>query len=298
VRCLIDADILLYEVSSGGQYKGEEGELAYRQFEGVAEHLDQKIKEIEGEVGADEESLLFLTTSEAVNKKLNRIRKERGEPTQKFKPNFRIKTAKTKPYKGTRKAEKPFHFENLLAYMVDKFNVVVYEGMEADDALCIHQTKRLEQDDTTICSRDKDLRICEGNHFGWACHNQLQYGPRLVSRIGELEFIGKKIRGCGLKFFYSQLLTGDAIDNIGGLSRCGPTGAIKILEGCETEEELFKAVVGAYQAKLGDGWKEAIKEQGDLLWMVNKVTKKGKPVKWSKTTLKEGIKKWLVKEES
>ena len=50
----------------------------------------------------------------------------------------------------------------------------------------------------------------------------------------------------GLKFFYTQILTGDAADNIKGLYRVGPKKAEKILEGLVKEEDLWDAVLKAY----------------------------------------------------
>lgn len=62
-----------------------------------------------------------------------------------------------------------------------------------------------------------------------------------------------KLRGCGMKFFYAQLLTGDTVDNYGGLEGCGKTTAFELLESCKTEEELHEAVYGAYLDSFGDG---------------------------------------------
>ena len=49
-----------------------------------------------------------------------------------------------------------------------------------------------------------------------------------------------------IKHFYTQCLTGDRSDNIKGIEKIGPKKAEKILKGCVTEEELFKAVRKAY----------------------------------------------------
>ena len=66
----------------------------------------------------------------------------------------------------------------------------------------------------------------------------------------------------GLKFFYKQILTGDTADNIVGLYKVGQVKADKMLEGCETEEDLWDAVLKAY-----DGDIERVVENARLLWL-------------------------------
>ena len=268
MRCLIDADVLVYELGFSGEFYDDDGEKVIREFEFVAELLDQKIKEIEAECWADEPSILFLTNDSTLNKMWNKQRKRQGLEPVEYKPNFRIEVAKSKPYKGQRKQEKPFHRDNIRAYMLDNYDVRVANGMEADDLLAIEQTQAPPLT-TIICTRDKDLRMVEGMHFGWPCGKQLQYGPKRVDKIGELHYDeGKnKLTGEGSKFFYAQVLCGDAVDNYGGLPRCGPARAAKLLEGKSSEADLFEAVSGAYRDKYGDGWEDYFFEQADLAWM-------------------------------
>lgn len=293
MRCLIDADILVYELASCGQYKEEDSDdIIVRDFDFVADLLDQKIKEIEGECWATEPSLLFLTNDSTLNKLWNRQRKTEGKGEVSYLPNFRIATAVSKPYKGTRESEKPFHRDNVRAYMLHKYNCVVANGMEADDLLAIHQTAA-EPLTTIICSRDKDLRMVEGMQFGWPCGKQPQFGPKCIDKFGEIELIvkerikpdgriqrDKSIKGTGSKFFYSQLITGDSVDNIPGLPRGGPALAFKLLDGARSEGDMFRAVAERYEDKFGDGWEGQLKEQADLLWMVRELNDKGEPILW------------------
>jgi 5'-3' exonuclease len=86
--------------------------------------------------------------------------------------------------------------------------------------------------------------------------------------------------GNGLRFFYSQLITGDTVDNIPGLPRGGPRLAFSTLDGLETEEEMFRAVEEAYKKKFPDDYRERILEQARLLWMVRELDAEGKPVMW------------------
>jgi hypothetical protein len=276
---LIDADILLYEIGSIGQYIDEEsGEIVTRDFDFVAYHLDQKVKEICGMVWATEPPILFLTNNWRIHKKENRQRKREGKEEKEFVPNFREKVAKAKKYKGTRLPEKPFHYDNLIAYMRGNYDVRIAEGYEADDLICIEQYSRLDKLDTIICTRDKDLRICPGMHFGWECGKQRQFGPKRVSEVGEIHLVGNKtksIKGEGLKFFYSQMITGDSVDNIPGLPKGGPVMADKLLADCETEEQMFLRVSAAYKNKLGDEWRPYFQEQANLLWMCREFEEDG-----------------------
>ena len=70
----------------------------------------------------------------------------------------------------------------------------------------------------------------------------------------------KKIRGRGTKFFWAQLLMGDAADNISGLPKiydprflvgapkpCGPVATAAILEDCNSDRECFERVLGLYR---------------------------------------------------
>ena len=66
----------------------------------------------------------------------------------------------------------------------------------------------------------------------------------------------------GLKFFYTQILTGDSADNIVGLYKVGPVKAGKILDGAESEHELWDRCVDAY-----DGDAERVLENARLLWL-------------------------------
>lgn len=279
MQCLLDADVLRYEIGFSAEYKDQDGEDCIRHFDYVIEKLEQRIKEIEEECWADEPSILFLTSCKTTHKILNRRRKDEGREETSYRPNYREGIAKAKPYKGTRKKGKPFHYGNLTAWILERYPTVVAEGLEADDMLSVHQTlsKPLS---TIICSRDKDLKITPGMHFSWPCGKQPQFGPVEVTELGTLELKGNKIHGTGLRFFYSQLITGDTVDNIPGLPRRGPAYASKLLDGCESEGDLFTKVAGEYEERLGDDWRDYFKEQAYLLWMVNSLDGDGEPIMW------------------
>ena len=280
MKPLIDMDVLVYEIGSCGQIKNEEGELIILDFDYVADLLDQRIKEICSEVWADEEPVLYITGDETLFKRMNR----RNTNVLEFKPNFRVEAAKTKVYKGQRKQEKPFHYHNIRAYVIGRYETVVTNGIEADDAICIEIYKAYKEGrhDVIACTRDKDLRMVAGQHFGWACGRQPQFGPVEVTELGSLEIYGspKKLRGTGRKFFYAQLITGDPVDNIPGLPRGGPVLAYGTLNDLQTEDDLLEAVSELYRGRIGEGWRDYLQEQADLLWMIREVDANGNPIYW------------------
>lgn len=264
---LIDADILLHELGWSGEFKDKEtGEEVHLSSAHVFDLLDKKIQLICEDVGATHPPILYITDSLEITRRLNKVRRWQGEPERVYVPNFRYEVAKARPYKGTRKNPKPFHFYNIIFYLMSEYDVVVSEdGLEADDMMCIEQASR---SDTVICSRDKDLRICPGHHFSWECGNQKAVGPVFTDKIGWLQ-IDKKVIGYGLSFFYFQMLTGDTADNIPGLKGKGDVFAYKLLHELKTEKELFLAVKSAYINVLGkDIAKDYFMEQASLLWMV------------------------------
>lgn len=249
----------------------------------MAELLDQKIKEIEAECWATEPSVLYLTGDRKLTKSLNKKRKREGLPEVEFKPNFRFEEAKKKEYKAgaNRNKEKPFHYNNIREYMLANYECVVAEGMEADDLLSVHQYARINQLDTIICSRDKDLRITPGMHYGWECGRQAQFGPVRVTEVGAIELKGgKKLIGTGLTFFYSQVITGDTVDNIPGLPGKGPIAAYELLHDATSEAELFERVSKLYFAKYGEDWRKEMNEQCQLLWMIRELNEDGSPKRY------------------
>jgi len=224
------------------------------------EYMDEAIAQICAECYATESPILFLTG----------------------KGNFRDGIAKEKKYKGNRKKEKPFHYANLKAYVLAAYDCRLVDGLEADDLLAVEQTVRLHNKDTIICSRDKDLRIQEGFHYSWEVAGQPRFGPAWVDELGVLQLKrgGKKLFGTGMRFFYSQLLTGDLTDNIPGLGGYGPIKAFNALKECKTTDELFNAVRELYRAKHGDEWRDKMLERGRCLWMTKYLNEDGTPVLW------------------
>ena len=287
MKPLIDGDILLYEMGFSSQDK--DGPFTWEHCENI---FNNRVDEILFDVGATSPPIFYLTNTPYLNSVLNKRRRFVDEPEVEYVPNFREAVSVTKEYKGGRKQDKPYHFYNLITYMMSEHEVHINEqGLEADDAICIELTSN---PDAIACSRDKDLRQCPGMHYSWQCGAQTSIGPYLVEGLGTLERIVKpvknakgvwedkltdKVFGTGAKLFYYQMLTGDPVDNIQGIKGIGPVNAVKLLADCATERELFDVVYGIYEEKYGEDCRTHFREMADLLWMIREI-KDGVPVKW------------------
>jgi 5'-3' exonuclease len=160
------------------------------------------------------------------------------------KGNFRDDIAKSYTYKGNRKSvQKPRHLQTARDHMESKYKANISKGEEADD-LIAKEAARLDYK-ACVASIDKDMLQIPCWHFNIVRGDYLEVTP-----FG------------GIKFFYTQILTGDTADNIVGLFRVGPVKAKKILEDAETEEDLWDCVVKAY-----DGNQERVIENARLLWL-------------------------------
>jgi DNA polymerase-1 len=158
--------------------------------------------------------------------------------------NFRFDIAKSFPYKGNRSGtEKPIHLSVTRERLVSKWGAVVSEGEEADDLIAIAATEL--GPDTIVASIDKDMLQIPCRHFNFT--------TGVWTTVTEFE---------GLRFFYKQILTGDRADNIVGLYRVGPVKAEKMLQNCDTEGDLWDAVLKAY-----DGDLDRVVENARLLWL-------------------------------
>ena len=167
-------------------------------------------------------------------------------------------------------------------WLVFRFNAQVVDGMEADDMLSIVQTRG--GDNTVIVSRDKDLRITKGWHYGYPCGKQPEFPLTYIDELGYLEKNSKgKVKGGGLAFFYFQMLLGDSTDNIQGVPKWGEKKAFDLLnEYQDNDDTMFFKVLEIYEQVYGEGtYVDAFLENGDLLWMVNELDLELNPVFWS-----------------
>jgi hypothetical protein len=155
--------------------------------------------------------------------------------------NFRNDIAVTEPYKGNRKdAKRPVHYDAIRTHL-QRLGAELVEGEEADDAVAIEATKT----GGWIVSIDKDLDQVAGWHYNFVKHEEYY--------VTEEQ---------GLRNLFTQVLTGDRVDNIIGLKGIGPKKAEKLLQECKTEKEYYDACLKAY-----DGNQLRVEENLNLLWL-------------------------------
>lgn len=175
------------------------------------------------------------------------------------KNNYRLDLARTRKYKGGRNAPKPYYWRKIRAYFESLGNVIVSVNEEADDVM----SKAIIRNPKAVCvSEDKDLKNTPGVHYNDKTGREVVINDPQAYRN-----------------FYTQLLTGDNVDNIPGCPGIGKGKAVQLLQSCRTPEEFEKAIGLAYAC--AKGWKDQITgewidntdpeafmiEQGRLLWM-------------------------------
>lgn len=160
------------------------------------------------------------------------------------KGNFRYDIAISHEYKGNRKdVEKPQHLEAIRKHMIKAWEAVVSKGEEADDLIGIAATEGGKE--SIVVSIDKDMLQIPCRHYN---PNKKEF--TVVSDFD------------GLKFFYTQILTGDRADNIVGLYGVGPKKAEKILADCKTEADMYEECLHQY-----GGEEDRVIENARLLWL-------------------------------
>ena len=156
--------------------------------------------------------------------------------------NFRFDVATIKPYIGKR-GEKPKHLQATRDQVQVNWSAEVVDGQEADDAIAIKATEL--DGDCTIVTIDKDLMMIPATHY-----NFVKGTWTTVSKAQ------------GDRFFYLQLLTGDAVDNIQGVKGIGPKKAEKAYEGCTTVQEYYAKALEMYEGNVDE-----LVENARLLWL-------------------------------
>lgn len=146
-------------------------------------------------------------------------------------------------YKAHRKAEKPRWYNEIREYITKEWDAETVVGIEADDALGMHQTS-----ETIICSIDKDLLQIQGRHYNFV-KKEFVY-------VDETD---------GLRSFYTQLIKGDTSDNLKGIPNRGDAYAKKKIGHLALEQDLFEVVRECYhEAELTD---EYLLQMGRCLWI-------------------------------
>jgi hypothetical protein len=163
------------------------------------------------------------------------------------KGNFRECVAKERVYKGNRdRTMRPLWYEECRIYLRERWAAEVVEGYEADDAISIEARALWEQRvPHVVATVDKDLDQIPGPHF--------DYGKKVWYHMDTED---------SMMFFYEQILSGDATDNIAGVYRLGKTKAPTIIKDAAAdwygfskpemslEEYLWEEVVIQYRKNM------------------------------------------------
>ena len=169
--------------------------------------------------------------------------------------SFRYRIADN--YKANRKDKpKPKHYAFLRKFLQEEFLAIEATDEEADDALGI-QLSSDREGNCILVSIDKDLDQIAGWHFNFVTEQTYKISP--------LE---------GARVFYTQLLVGDTSDNIEGCPKVGKITAGRLLEGCETEKEMYEVCLKAYKRAFkgvaSHDLADYILRAGSLLWIRRK----------------------------
>jgi 5'-3' exonuclease len=126
---------------------------------------------------------------------------------------------------------------------------------EADDLLRIWHTQAVSAgDNPVICAQDKDLLMIPGVHC------------RIVAgKSGFTLNLREVTEEEAMRAYYTQLLTGDSVDNIPGIPQIGAVRAASILLDRITEDELQSEVIYQYMLKYQKAWKEQLMLNGTLI---------------------------------
>lgn len=180
------------------------------------------------------------------------------------KTNFRFSVAKTEGpngvgYKAGR-PPRPLYYKEVREFMESRGAEEV-TGMEADDALGIHQTER-----TVAVHQDKDINRITGKHYNFVTGERY-----VVEHPGKIWLDEKRrLKGHGNAFFFAQMLMGDRVDNIPTI--LGYSAAVQVydmLKGCKTIPEYFSIVEECFFNHHGRDYTEIMYETADLLYIMD-----------------------------
>ena len=158
---------------------------------------------------------------------------------------FRHDVAKTQPYKGNRsESAKPYYYDFLRETILNTWHGELVTQIEADDKVAIEASC---QNDTVIVGIDKDLLQVPAFHYNYV--------------KGELFEIDERT---GWLNFFTQVLVGDATDNIPGLRGIGPKKASELLG--EDEDIWYDCCLSLYKEHY-EG-RERFDETCELLYLL------------------------------
>lgn len=211
----------------------------------------------------------------------------------------RYLVATVKPYQGQRSgSRRPKNHGYLQDWLIQftgtQFRVKLWKTREADDGIAVcayHAAGSPGPGYIVIATADKDMRMLPGLHIDWKTHKLVRVMPGDFAVYGEPDG-DKPAKLYGSKWFWMQMLMGDAADNIPGLPKycttdskgkpclkpMGEKTAEKFLERCTNNAAAFAEVYGLYCDYYGEPVSDSVRldlrqadamfcEQAALLWM-------------------------------
>jgi hypothetical protein len=254
-RVVVDADYLVYSCGFATEHgrwdvsvvrpDGSTDEAIFEDRDAAQAWIDA---EPEGAVSTMERIVEAEPLDHAlhlVNRTLNAVDSKLTESGVKFdrlelyitgSGNFRESLATIKGYKANRsKLHRPVHYDALRRFLKNRWGAEEVSGMEADDAVAMAaHAAGYSGERIIIVTVDKDLLTVPGR----------QYNFRTKKIVDVLEEEARTN-------FYRQLLTGDAVDNVGGCWKTGATAAEKAIGPDMNEEEMYDAALALYAKSLG-----------------------------------------------
>lgn len=193
----------------------------------------------------------------------------------------RFKIATVKPYQGQRDASrKPNNWEAIRTWMESEktlpgtnIRVVIWADREADDGVAAAARYAWTSGRVpVIFSRDKDFRMIPGLHISWTTYERMMVQPTDWAKTDSDGLV------FGQKWFWLQMLQGDAADAIPGLEgvaaksagkfkACGEGCAGHMLDSVSYAAAAYSIVQAAYADYYGQAWPDRFAEQAALLWL-------------------------------
>lgn len=161
---------------------------------------------------------------------------------------FRYDLYKYRPYKGNRPSKPEFLVQwdpVIQPHLLEKWGFYQSPNLEADDVVAALSV--LIEEETIICSPDKDLKQMPGLHYN--------YGKDLPPELITTEEACRNL--------WTQILVGDTSDNIAGVPGIGPDKVKKLFAAAEEGQNidditLMQLVKEAYVKYFGEWYGQII----------------------------------------
>lgn len=186
--------------------------------------------------------------------------------------------------------------QKLAVYQSDTIFPAPQYFIEADDSMVTAHEERIKQygfESSIIATNDKDMNMATGYVMNLRTY---EITSLTDGTFGHIKYYKKpskqgKVIGRGTKFFWAQMLYGDAADTIAGVpllagvlvdkynpmkrptrairrdSTVGPSLAVDILSGTTNDKSAYNRVKQCYMGYWGSHWKFFLFEMAFLLWM-------------------------------